>query len=41
MCDAWIYEDEEIGDRYTIEVPAGEDRTVLINYSDLVEGHSS
>ena len=39
MCDAWICEDEEItGDRYTIEVPAGEDRTVLINYSDLVEG---
>ncbi|MEE2756331.1 MAG: hypothetical protein VYA30_06705 [Myxococcota bacterium] len=39
VCDAWICEDEQInGDRYTIDVPAGQDRTVLVNYSDLVEG---
>lgn len=39
ICDTWICGDERLlGDWYEIEVPAGEDRTVLINYSGGIEG---
>lgn len=39
ICDTWICGDERnTGDWYEIEVPAGEDRTVIINYSNPIEG---
>ncbi len=39
ICDTWICGDERRnGDWYEIEVPAGEDRTVIINYSNPIEG---
>lgn len=39
ICDTWICGDERLfGDWYGIEVPPGEDRTVIINFSGGVEG---
>ena len=39
ICDTWICSDERRnGDWYEIEVPADQDRTVIINYSNPIEG---
>tara|TARA_B100001250_G_C19711508_1_gene749429 strand:- start:509 stop:1141 length:633 start_codon:yes stop_codon:yes gene_type:complete len=38
MCGSWLCENEDEEDWYDIVVPAGEDRTVLVNYSNLTEG---
>ncbi|MCA9541004.1 MAG: hypothetical protein KC620_19020, partial [Myxococcales bacterium] len=38
-CDTWICRNERgAGDWFEIEVPANEDRTVVINYSNPIEG---
>lgn len=39
VCDTWVCQDERNnGDWYSIDVPAGADRTILINYSYPIEG---
>lgn len=39
VCDSWICRNERVqGDWYAIDVPAGEDRSIVINYSNPVEG---
>ena len=39
VCDAWLCADErQVGDWYTLDVPAGEDRTVHVGYDGLADG---
>ncbi len=38
MCDSWMCESDRDGDFFELEVPADEDRTILVNYSNLTEG---
>lgn len=39
VCDAWICADEQdVGDWYTITVPPGADRTVVVSYRSRTEG---
>lgn len=39
VCDTWICRDERnIGDWFSVDVPAGQDRSIVINYSNPIEG---
>jgi hypothetical protein len=41
VCDAWLCNDERgTGDWYSIDVPAGESRTVLVTYSENSDGRA-